>query len=162
MDHIYAPWRYNYISEKKIKGCVFCHISTNKEDSKMQVLFSDSLCYIVMNKFPYSPGHIMVIPHFHTDKVENLSDEIWMQMSLRVKQGIKLLKEQMNAQGVNIGMNLGDAAGAGIAQHVHYHLLPRWNGDTNFITTIANTRAYPADFTEIFLKLKNEAYKYFI
>ncbi|NQY22369.1 MAG: HIT domain-containing protein [Campylobacteraceae bacterium] len=162
MDHIYAPWRYNYVSEEKIKGCVFCHISTNKEDSKMQVLFSDSLCYIVMNKFPYSPGHIMVIPHYHTDKVEDLSDEIWMQMSLRVKQGIKLLKEQMNAQGVNIGMNLGDAAGAGIAQHVHYHLLPRWRGDTNFITTIANTRAYPADFTEIFLKLKNEAYKYFI
>lgn len=162
MDNIYAPWRYNYVSEDKIEGCVFCHISKNKDDEKMQVLFDDSMCYVVMNKFPYSPGHIMIIPHYHTSNVEDLSDEIWTRMSLRVKQGVKMLKEVMPAQGVNIGMNLGKAAGAGIEQHVHYHLLPRWNGDTNFITTIANTRAYPADFEAIFLKLKKQASKYFI
>ncbi|NQY23261.1 MAG: HIT domain-containing protein [Campylobacteraceae bacterium] len=162
MDNIYAPWRYNYISEDKIEGCVFCHISNNKEDEKLQVLFHDSLCYVVMNKFPYSPGHIMIIPHHHTSNIEDLSDEIWTTMSLRVKQGVKMLKEVMPAPGVNIGMNLGKAAGAGIEQHVHYHLLPRWNGDTNFITTIANTRAYPADFEAIFQKLKEQAVKYFI
>ena len=162
MEHLYAPWRYSYVSEEKIKGCVFCHISKNAKDEKMQVIFNDTLCYIVMNKFPYSPGHIMVIPHFHTPNVEDLSDEIWIQMSLRVKQGVKLLKDVMNAHGVNIGMNLGEQAGAGIAQHVHYHLLPRWGGDTNFITTLANTRAYPADFNEIFLKLKEKSPQYFV
>lgn len=162
MENLYAPWRYNYVSEDKIEGCVFCHISKNIEDEKLQVIFNDASCYVVMNKFPYSPGHIMVIPHFHTDKIEDLSDEIWIAISLRVKQGVKLIKDIMNAQGVNVGMNLGAAAGAGIEQHVHYHLLPRWNGDTNFITTIANTRAYPADFEEIFQKLKKKAPKYFL
>lgn len=162
MEHLYAPWRFDYVSEDKIKGCVFCHISKNLTDEKMQVLFYDDLCYVVMNKYPYSPGHIMVIPHYHTDKIEDLDSNVWLQMSLRVQQGVKLLKDVLNAQGVNIGMNLSQAAGAGIAEHVHYHLLPRWSGDTNFIATIGQTRVYPADFNEIFLKLKEKSSKYFI
>ncbi len=162
MDHLYAPWRFEYVSEEKIEGCIFCHISKNIEDEKLQVLFSDELCYVVMNKFPYSPGHMMVIPHYHTDKLEDLPDDVWLQMSIRVRQGVKFLKKEMTCQGVNIGMNLGKAAGAGIEQHVHYHMLPRWNGDTNFITTIANTRVYPANFDEIFLKLKVKAKEYFL
>ena len=162
MEHLYAPWRYSYVSEEKIEGCVFCHISKNIDDEKLQVLFEDEYCYVVMNKFPYSPGHLMVIPHFHTDKIEDLPDNVWLQISIRVRQAVKLLKEQMNAQGVNIGMNLGKAAGAGIEQHVHYHALPRWNGDTNFISSIGGTRVYPADFNEILIKLKASAQKYFI
>jgi diadenosine tetraphosphate (Ap4A) HIT family hydrolase len=162
MEHLYAPWRYSYVNEEKIEGCVFCHISKNIEDEKLQVLFQDEYCYVVMNKFPYSPGHLMVIPHFHTDKIEDLPDDVWLQVSIRVRQAVKLLKEQMNAQGVNIGMNLGKAAGAGIEQHVHYHALPRWNGDTNFISSIGGTRVYPADFNEILNKLKENAKKYFI
>ncbi|SKB26207.1 HIT family protein [Malaciobacter marinus] len=162
MEKIYAPWRHEYVTEDKIKGCVFCHIGKNLDDEKLQVVFSDELCYVVMNKYPYSPGHMMVIPYTHTDKIEDLDDEVWLRISLRVKQGVKLLKDVMNAHGVNIGMNLSDAAGAGIAEHVHYHLLPRWKGDTNFITVIGQTRVYPADFDEIFKRLKNSATKYFV
>lgn len=162
MEHLYAPWRYDYISEEKIEGCVFCHISKNIEDAKMQVLFSDEYCFVVMNKFPYSPGHMMVVPFFHTSNIEDLEDNIWMQMSIRVRQGVKLLKEVMPCEGVNIGMNLGKSAGAGIEQHVHYHMLPRWIGDTNFISTLGGTRVYPASFDEIFKKLKDNASKYFI
>lgn len=162
MEHLYAPWRYDYVSEEKIEGCVFCHISKNIDDEKMQVVFSDKYCYVVMNKFPYSPGHMMVVPFFHTSNIEDLQDDVWMQMSKRVQQGVKLLKEVMPCEGVNIGMNLGRAAGAGIEQHVHYHMLPRWNGDTNFISTLGGTRVYPASFDEIFKKLKNNAPKYFI
>ena len=162
MEHLYAPWRYGYVSEGKIEGCVFCHISENIDDEKMQVLFADEHCYVVMNKFPYSPGHMMVIPFFHTSNIEDLDDAVWMQMSKRVRQGVKLLKEVMPCEGVNIGMNLGRAAGAGIEQHVHYHMLPRWLGDTNFISTIGGTRVYPASFDEILKKLKNNAPKYFI
>ena len=162
MEHLYAPWRYDYVSEEKIEGCVFCHISKNINDEKMQVLFSDEYCYVVMNKFPYSPGHMMVVPFFHTSNIEDLQDAVWMQMSIRVRQGVKLLKEVMPCEGVNIGMNLGKAAGAGIEQHVHYHMLPRWNGDTNFISTLGGTRVYPASFDEIFKKLKDNASKYFI
>ncbi|MDD3056313.1 MAG: HIT domain-containing protein [Aliarcobacter sp.] len=162
MEHLYAPWRYDYVSEEKIEGCVFCHISKNIDDKKMQVVFWDEYCYVVMNKFPYSPGHMMVVPFFHTSNIEDLQDDVWMQMSIRVRQGVKLLKEVMPCEGVNIGMNLGKAAGAGIEQHVHYHMLPRWNGDTNFISTLGGTRVYPASFDEIFKKLKDNAPKYFI
>lgn len=162
MERLYAPWRYDYVSEEKIEGCVFCHISKNIDDEKMQVVFSDEYCYVVMNKFPYSPGHMMVVPFFHTSNIEDLQDDVWMQISKRVQQGVKLLKEVMPCEGVNIGMNLGRAAGAGIEQHVHYHMLPRWNGDTNFISTLGGTRVYPASFDEIFKKLKNNAPKYFI
>jgi len=162
MEHLYAPWRYDYVSEEKIEGCVFCYISNNISDEKMQVVFSDEHCYVVMNKFPYSPGHMMVIPFFHTSNIEDLQDDVWLQMSKRVRQGVKLLKEVMPCEGVNIGMNLGRAAGAGIEQHVHYHMLPRWNGDTNFISTLGGTRVYPASFDEIFKKLKDNASKYFI
>ncbi|MBU0924883.1 HIT domain-containing protein [bacterium] len=162
MEHLYAPWRYSYVSEEKIEGCVFCHIANNLDDEKMQVLFSDEYCYVVMNKFPYSPGHMMVIPHFHTSNIEDLQDDVWIQMSVRVRQGVKLLKEIMPCEGVNIGMNLGRASGAGIEQHVHYHMLPRWLGDTNFITSIAGARVYPASFNEILNKLKSNASKYFI
>jgi len=162
MEHLYAPWRFEYVSEEKIEGCIFCHISKNKDDEKLQVLFYDEHCYVVMNKFPYSPGHMMVIPHFHTDKIEDLPDEVWLKMSIRVRQAVKLLKDVMSCEGVNIGMNLGKAAGAGIEQHVHYHMLPRWLGDTNFITTLANTRVYPANFDEIYNKLKSKSKEYFI
>ncbi|RXK00131.1 HIT family hydrolase [Arcobacter sp. CECT 8986] len=162
MEHLYAPWRYSYVTEEKIEGCVFCHISKHVSEEKYQVLFHDELCYVVMNKFPYSPGHLMVIPHFHTDKIEELQDDVWARMSIRIRQAVSLLKDTMNCEGVNIGMNLGKAAGAGIEQHVHYHALPRWLGDTNFISSIGGARVYPADFNEIFEKLKKEASKYFI
>ena len=162
MEYVYAPWRYSYVSEEKIEGCVFCHIAKNIEDDKLQVLFSDEYCYVVMNKYPYSPGHMMVVPHFHTSNIEDLESDVWIQMSIRARQGVKLLKEVMPCEGVNIGMNLGKAAGAGIEQHVHYHMLPRWLGDTNFISSIGGTRVYPANFDEIFNKLKNNAPKYFI
>ena len=162
MEHLYAPWRYSYVSDEKIKNCVFCHISKNKDDEKYQVLFSDEYCFVVMNKYPYSPGHFMVVPNFHTSNIEDLDDEIWQRVSKRVKQAVKLLKDVMPCEGVNIGMNLGKAAGAGIEQHVHYHLVPRWIGDTNFITTIGQTRVYPASFQEIFCKLKNNSKYYFL
>ncbi len=162
MEHLYAPWRYDYVSDEKIEGCVFCHISENIDDEKMQVLLKDEYCYVVMNKFPYSPGHMMVIPYFHTSNIEDLEEIVWIRMSKRVRQGVKLLKEVMPCEGVNIGMNLGRAAGAGIEQHVHYHMLPRWSGDTNFISTLGGTRVYPASFEDIFNKLKMNASKYFI
>ncbi len=163
MDRLYAPWRFEYVTEEKIEGCVFCHIFQNeKDDEKLGVVFRDENCYVVMNKYPYSPGHMMVIPNIHTDKIEELDDKTWMEMSLRVKQATKMVKDLLNAEGVNIGMNLSKAAGAGIAEHVHYHVVPRWLGDTNFITSIGNTRVYPVDFDKIYKTLKENSLKYFI
>lgn len=163
MDRLYAPWRYEYVTEHKIDGCVFCHIVQNpKDDKELGVVYRDTDCYVVMNKYPYSPGHMMVIPNEHTDNIESLSTEVWMQMSLRVKQATEMLKEVLNAEGVNIGMNLGKAAGAGIAEHVHYHVLPRWERDTNFISAIGGLRVYPVDFDKIYEKLCENSSKYFV
>ena len=154
-DILYAPWRDEYVAGKKIEDCVFCHISENEKiDEDLHVLYRDEYCFIVMNKYPYTPGHFMIIPHFHTDKLEELDAKTWLHMSSLAQKSVRLLKEGFGAHGVNIGMNLGKTAGAGIAEHIHMHLVPRFNRDTNFITSIAQTRVYSTDFQKIYLKIK--------
>ena len=158
---LYAPWRDEYIKGVKIDGCVFCHISYNEaEDIENHLLYRDEYCFIVMNRYPYTPGHFMIIPHTHTDKLEELDPEIWLHMSDLAQKSVRLLKEGLDVHGVNIGMNLGAEAGAGIAEHIHMHLVPRWQRDTNFITSIAQTRVYSTDFEKIFLKIKELIPKY--
>lgn len=160
-DMLYAPWRKEYVGAPKIQGCVFCHISTHeKEDTDLHVLYRDEYCFIVMNKYPYTPGHFMIIPHVHTDKLEDLDSKIWIHMSSLAQKGVALLKDALHAQGVNIGMNLGKAGGAGIAEHIHLHLVPRWEGDTNFSTSIAQTRVYSSDFNKTYLHIKKLLPKY--
>lgn len=159
---LYAPWRTDYITGEKIEGCVFCHISENSElDAVHHVLYRDEHCFIVMNRYPYTPGHFMIIPHHHTDILEGLDSAVWLHMSALSQKGVKMLKESFGAHGVNIGMNLGKAAGAGIAEHIHMHLVPRWERDTNFITSIAQTRVYSTDFEKIYLRLLENSQKYF-
>lgn len=160
MDYMYAPWRSAYFSEKP-DGCVFCHISQNSQnDEQFHVLYRDEHCFVVMNRYPYTPGHFMVIPHIHTDAIETLDPLVWQHLCLIVQRCVRMLKEGFHAQGANLGMNLGKSGGAGIAEHVHYHIIPRWIGDTNFITTIANTRVYGSDFEVIYQKIKELVPKY--
>jgi diadenosine tetraphosphate (Ap4A) HIT family hydrolase len=155
MQHLYAPWRSEYVTGHKIDGCVFCHIFSHpQDDEELGVLYRDEDLFIVMNKYPYSPGHFMIIPAFHTDKLEELDTKVWLKMNTFAQKGVKLLKDVLNASGVNIGMNLGQIAAAGIAQHIHLHLVPRWQSDTNFITTIGGARVYSADFQKLYHKLK--------
>ena len=149
MEHLYAPWRQTYHIENRDRSreCVFCNISTNSDlDEQNYVLYRDDICFIVMNKYPYTPGHFMVIPHLHTSELEELPKEDFKHISYLVQQGVSLLKHELKAGGVNIGMNLGVQAGAGIAEHIHYHLIPRWSGDTNFITSFSDSRVYGSDF----------------
>jgi len=161
-DILYAPWRNDYVTNEKIQGCVFCHISTHAEDdAKLHVLYRDDFCFVVMNKYPYTPGHFMIIPHMHTDALEELDEEIWLHMSALAQKGVRMLKEGFGAHGVNLGMNLGSAAGAGIAEHIHLHLVPRWRGDTNFITTIGETRVYSSDFEKIYQEMRRLVKHYF-
>ena len=160
-DILYAPWRDEYVAGAKIDGCVFCHISkTDDNDDELGLLYKDEYCFIVMNKYPYTPGHFMIIPHFHTDKLEALDPKTWLHMSELAQKCVKLLKDGFGAHGVNIGMNLGKSAGAGIAEHIHMHLVPRFERDTNFITSIAQTRVYSSDFEKIYLKIKSLIPKY--
>ena len=159
-DILYAPWRDDYVTNERIEGCVFCHISKN-DDENLHILHKDKHCFVVMNRYPYTPAHFMIIPHIHTDKLEELPSEVWLHMSALAQKGVKLLKDGVYAHGVNIGMNLGKAGGAGIAEHIHLHLVPRWQGDTNFITSIAQSRVYSTDFEKIYKKLKLLAPSYF-
>lgn len=154
MDNLYAPWRDEYVSTKTV-GCPFCYIVENLDkDNECHVLYRAKHCFLVMNKYPYNPGHFMVIPNAHIDNIESLESEVWLEMSTLVQKSVKMLKEDFGVKGVNIGMNLGECGGAGIAEHVHYHLVPRWQRDTNFITAIGDTRIFSTDFERIYLKLK--------
>ena len=153
MQHLCAPWRSEYFSAKK-DSCVFCDVINSDNDDKNGVLFRAKHCFGIMNLYPYSPGHFMIIPNQHTDKIEELDEQTWFEMSKFVRLGVEILKKELYANGVNIGMNLGKAAGAGIAEHVHYHLVPRWSGDTNFITTISDVRVNGTPFYPLFEKLK--------
>jgi diadenosine tetraphosphate (Ap4A) HIT family hydrolase len=156
-DILYAPWRDEYVTNKKIDGCVFCHISSSQksDDNELYVLHRDEHCFMVMNRYPYTPGHFMIIPHLHTDKLEDLSSDTWLHMSALAQKSVRLLKEGFGADGVNIGMNLGKAGGAGIAEHIHMHIVPRWDRDTNFITSISQNRVYSTDFIKIYEKIKS-------
>lgn len=159
---LYAPWRDDYVTGDKIEGCVFCHISTHPhDDENLHVLYRDEYCFIVMNRYPYTPGHFMIIPHLHTDSLEALDPQTWLHMSALAQKGVRMFKESFGAHGVNIGMNLGKAGGAGIAEHIHLHLVPRWERDTNFITSIAQTRVYSTDFDKIYQKILLIAKNYF-
>ena len=152
---LYAPWRDEYVTQEKIEGCVFCHISSHeRDDAKLHVLRRDEHCFMVMNRYPYTPGHFMIIPHTHTDKLESLDPKVWLHMAELAQKSVQLLKEGLGAHGVNIGMNLGKAGGAGIAEHIHLHIVPRWERDTNFITSVAQTRVYSTDFEKIYEKIK--------
>ena len=165
MDRLYAPWRTQYVTSdksKRIEGCVFCHAAnTLDDDENLGILHREKDFFIVMNKYPYSPGHFMIIPNLHTSNLEDLDPQTFAQMSMYAQKGVKMLKEIMNAHGVNIGMNLGKAGGAGIAEHIHLHLVPRWEGDTNFMTSVGDTRVYSSDMEEIYKKLKNVSADYF-
>lgn len=157
MDHLYAPWRTEYFAEDK-SICPFCAISADHKS----LLYHDEICFAVMNKYPYSVGHFMIIPHLHTDKLEDLPPDQWIHIAGLAQQGVKLIKDVLGATGVNLGMNLGKSAGAGIDGHIHLHLVPRFEKDTNFITTIGETRVYGTDFELVFNRLKEASNRYFV
>jgi diadenosine tetraphosphate (Ap4A) HIT family hydrolase len=157
MKDEFAPWRAEYFSRVKSSKCIFCDIAQNPQnDAENFVLFRAKYCFGIMNRYPYTLGEFMVIPYEHIDNIESLNPDIWLEISAIVQKGVAVLKNILNASGVNIGMNLGAAAGAGIAEHIHYHLVPRWERDTNFITTIAYTRVHGVPFMQQYKSLKSE------
>lgn len=161
MEHLYAPWRSDYFSEK-LEGCIFCHISQNPEsDEKHKVFYRDNQIFCVMNKYPYTPGHFLIVPHCHSDSPDLLDEEIWLHLHKFSKKGVALLKD-FGAEGINLGMNLQKAGGAGIPAHLHLHLIPRFIGDTNFFTTIGDCRAYGVDFDKIFEKIRTLSLQHFV
>lgn len=142
MDTIFAPWRMRYIAGEKDEGCVFCKCSVRCDN---YVLYEGRNVFVMMNKFPYISGHLMIIPNRHIAKYEELSQAERKEMFNLLETSFKALREAMNPSGFNVGMNIGKAAGAGIEEHIHLHVIPRWEGDTNFMSVVGNVRVIPED-----------------
>ena len=140
MDKLWAPWRIDYIRTPKEDGCVFCAKSEPGDDRESLVLFRGKNSFILMNLYPYSNGHLMIAPYQHTSKTLELSRETNLEIIHMVNQSMEILKIAMKAEGFNFGANLGKIAGAGIEEHLHYHVVPRWTGDTNFMPILGHTK----------------------
>ncbi len=156
MKHIWAPWRIEYIRSNKDEGCIFCDKAAESDDPKNYILYRGSLCFVMLNAYPYNPGHLMVAPYRHVDNVEGLSDDELLQLFDLVRKSTRALTEAYNPQGFNIGINQGRVAGAGIEDHIHAHVVPRWNGDTNFVTTVADLRVLPDALSSTYEDLKGK------
>lgn len=162
MKRLYTPWRSSYASNvQSFKDphatsdeCVFCAQLRAKNDEKNHILRRYNYSYVVMNKFPYNAGHLLILPLDHLSSLENLSCPARAEIMEVTTLAVRALQEVINAQGVNVGINLGRAAGAGIPSHLHVHALPRWQGDTNFLPTIAHVKTISFDLDEIYHKLK--------
>jgi ATP adenylyltransferase len=150
MDTIFAPWRMEYIKGDKPDGCVFCKCSIRNDD---YVIFEGKTCFVMMNKYPYISGHLMIIPKRHIGKIEDLTLEEKKEIFSLLDTSVRVLKESMNPGGFNVGMNLGKAAGAGIEEHIHVHVIPRWEGDTNFMSVVGEVRVIPEDLAITTAKL---------
>ena len=141
---IFAPWRMAYIKSKKPSGCVFCKDSIRDHDL---VLYEGKTAFVMMNRYPYITGHLMIIPVRHISKLEDMTSEEKKEMFDLTDTSVRVLKEGMKPEGFNIGMNLGKAAGAGVDDHIHIHVVPRWNGDTNSLSVIGEVRVISEDLT---------------
>ena len=159
MDRLWSPWRAQYIAsgaDSQKDGCVFCRIVRDSEhDADNLVLHRGEHSFIVLNLYPYISGHLMVVPYLHTADFDTTPKEITDEMMDLTKRGQTALREVYSPAGFNIGMNLGVAAGAGVADHIHIHVLPRWVGDTNFMTTVGETRVLPEDLPTTYEKLRS-------
>jgi ATP adenylyltransferase len=147
MKRLWTPWRMAYIKAPKEKstGCIFCEKlgASRTNDLENLVLLRGKRAFAMLNLYPYSNGHLMVAPYEHTGELESLNGDTLKEMMLLVGKGIRALRRTMNPQGFNIGVNMGKVAGAGVEDHVHIHIVPRWNGDTNFIPVLSEVRLIP-------------------
>jgi ATP adenylyltransferase len=143
METLWAPWRIGYIMSEKPAGCVLCAKPAENRDSENFILYRGVWCYVVLNIYPYNNGHLMVVPFEHLASIELLSAETANEVMALARRSIQIIRQVMGPEGFNIGINQGAPAGAGIADHVHLHVVPRWVGDTNFMPVIGNTRVMP-------------------
>ena len=143
MHNLWAPWRLDYILSRKQPGCIFCDKVQEDRDRENYILHRGRTAFIMLNTYPYNNGHLMVIPYAHIGSIEELSAEEVTEMMQLVQRSVRALRKSCLPEGFNIGMNIGRSAGAGVADHVHVHVVPRWQGDTNYMGVIANTHTIP-------------------
>ena len=154
MDHLWSPWRYKYIaSADKTDECVFCRIDREQKDVENFVVHRANLNFIVLNLFPYTSGHLMIVPYAHKASLVDFDPATTTEMLELAKRSQLALEAEYHPDGFNIGMNLGRSAGAGVADHLHLHVVPRWSGDANFVSIVGETRVLPEDLATTLARL---------
>jgi len=156
MEQIWAPWRIEYIQREKSEGCILCEKPRQSGDAANYILYRGDKNFVIMNAYPYNPGHLMIAPYRHVANLDELTDEERHEHFEMVSQSIKVLRQAFNPGGFNIGINMGKVAGAGIEEHVHTHVVPRWQGDTNFMPVLSEVRVVPEALAETYKKLEGK------
>ena len=162
MKKIYAPWRHDYVSkttrsgdkEKMKNECVFCHAFEQKKDLENLIVKRYNHCATILNRYPYNSGHLMVLPFAHKPELDSLDKETRSEIIEAINLAMEALKKTLKPQGFNVGLNLGSAGGGGLPSHMHFHIIPRWNGDTNFLATAGDTKVICSPFKLIYDDLK--------
>lgn len=157
MDRLWTPWRSAYMKENKDSSrCIFCHAGSNPAtDERNLVVARGELCFAMLNRYPYTSGHLMIAPYVHVARLGSAGADTATEMMAWTRRAEHVLESIYRPDGLNLGMNLGEAAGAGIEQHIHMHVLPRWRGDANFMTSVGETRIIPEALEETYCKLRD-------
>lgn len=156
MKYIWSPWRMSYIQQHKDEnGCVFCKAQEIPDGSENLILYRGKRSFVILNRYPYTSGHLMVVPFQHEASLEGLDAATRAELLELANQVIKMLGSEYQAQGFNVGINIGEAAGAGITDHIHLHVVPRWSGDTNFMSSLGETRVLPETLEDTYRRMKN-------
>lgn len=155
MERLWSPWRHAYVTrETEPEGCVFCAAAGASVDGASLVVHCGRTCYVLLNLYPYSGGHVMVVPHRHVATLAGLTDAELVELARLTRLAESAVQACYNPQGMNVGMNLGRPAGAGVVDHLHVHVVPRWNGDTNFMPVVGNVRVLPEDLGTTAVRLR--------
>jgi len=156
MDRLWSPWRMEYLEAARgegADGCVFCELLGSEDAEGSRVLARDELAFVALAKYPYNPGHLLILPVRHTGELEDLTAPENASISAMMQRSLRALRETAGPHGFNVGLNLGSVAGAGIPEHLHWHVVPRWGGDTNFMPVVGQTRVLPELLAETYAKL---------
>jgi ATP adenylyltransferase len=153
MDRLWSPWRYRYVSKMGVKECIFCTKTALNDDKNSYILHRAQHNFVLLNLYPYTSGHLMIAPYAHVATLSESAPSALEEMMLLAQRAETALGKVYNPSGFNVGLNIGESAGAGIAGHIHMHVLPRWPGDANFMTTIGETRVIPEDLDTTYARL---------
>ena len=155
MNHLWSPWRMTYIEKhEKVEGCVFCNAQAKADSAENLIAFRGQNVYVILNRYPYTSGHLMVIPFKHAPNLEELDAETRAEMMELTSRCTAILQRAYRAESFNVGINIGEAAGAGVLGHIHIHIVPRWHGDTNFMSTLGETRVLPESLEDTYKRVR--------
>lgn len=155
MKYIWSPWRMKYIQQRKREGCFFCQALLLPDSAENLVVYRGQSVFAILNQYPYTSGHLMVVPYMHVRNLQDIASPVRAEMMEISNKAIQALSCVYAPEGYNLGINIGDVAGAGVADHIHMHVVPRWSGDTNFMSTLTGTRVLPEDLAVTYQRIRD-------